>query len=324
VSNFPALDVAIGLSFVYFVLSLVCSALNESVAAITARRAKFLREGLRTLLSAGSDPPAGALAQLYAHPLVKNMIREPREILGRKLRTRYPSYLPSRTFAVALLDLPKKGETTVPPGRSLDDSIAAIQNAEVRRAIQALVREGDTEIAHVRHRIEQWYDDTMERVSGWYRRRVQLWLWVFAILVAIVLNADSLQIARTLWTQPTTRAQVVQAAQNAVQQGQDAEKATQRVKELEATNLPIGWHFGKGSGKDPRRFPGWFNYAFFAKLVGLLLTACALTLGAPFWFDALSRIARIRSSGAPPPASDSVRKGEGEQQRAGSGAAVTA
>ncbi|HEX6702762.1 MAG TPA: hypothetical protein VF101_18695 [Gaiellaceae bacterium] len=316
-SNFPALDVAIGLSFVYFVLSLVCSALNESVAAITARRAKFLREGLRTLLSSGSDPPTGALAQLYKHPLVANMIREPREVLGRKLRTRYPSYLPSRTFAVALLDFPKQGEAAPAHGRSITDAVAAIDNAEVRRAIRALVREGDTQVEHIRHRIEQWYDDAMERVSGWYRRRVQVWLWVFSILVAIVLNADSLQIARTLWTQPTTRAQVAQAAQNAVEQGQQGQQATKRLKELEATNLPIGWHFGKNSGKDPRRFPGWFNYAFFVKLVGLLLTACALTLGAPFWFDALSRIARIRSSGAPPPASDAVRKGEGEQQRVG-------
>jgi hypothetical protein len=316
VSNFPALDVAIGLSFVYFVLSLVCSALNESVAAITARRAKFLREGLRTLLGAGRGQPSGALEQLYKHPLVKNMIREPREILGKKLRTRYPSYLPSRTFAVALLDFPAQGTDTVPSGRSLTDSIAAIQNAEVRTAIQALVREGDTQVEHVRHRIEQWYDDTMERVSGWYRRRVQLWLWVFAILTTIVLNADTLQLGQTLWTRPTTRAAVVDAARKAVAEGEQGQKAVQNVKALEATNLPIGWHFGKGSGNDPRRLPGSFT-GWVAKLVGLLLTASALTLGAPFWFDALSRIARIRSSGAPPPASDAVRKGEGEQQRVG-------
>ena len=323
-SNFPAVDVAIGLSFVYFVLSLVCSALNESVAAITARRAKFLREGLHTLLSAPPGEATGALAQVYSHPLVKNMIREPRTVLGRTLRKRYPSYLPSRTFATALLDLPKQGEALVGTGRTLEQSIDAIENPQVQQALRALLRAGDTELEPFRHRVEQWYDDTMERVSGWYRRRVQLWLWIFAIVVAVVLNADTLQIGRVLWTQPTTRAQVVQAAQQAVQQGQGAAKATEQVKKLEATNLPIGWHFGKGSGQDPRRFPGWFNYAFFAKLVGLLLTACALTLGAPFWFDALSRIARIRSSGAPPPASDAVRSGEGEQARAGSGATATA
>jgi hypothetical protein len=324
VTNFPALDVAIGLSFVYFVLSLVCSALNESVAAITARRAKFLREGLRTLLDADHGPPSGALRQLYDHPLIKNMTRKP-ERFGRRLRERYPSYLPSRTFAAALLDFPKDGK--VDPQRSLADSIAAVQNAEVRRALEALLRAGGDDAASFRHRVEQWYDDAMERVSGWYRRRVQIWLWAFAILVSVLLNADTLMVGETLWTRPATRAAVVAAAQKAVDQGASSEsssqQAVQRVKDLERTNLPLGWHFGKGSKNDPRKVPGPFT-AWAAKLLGLLLTASALTLGAPFWFDALSRIARIRSSGAPPPASDAVRRGDAEQARAGSGAAAVA
>lgn len=323
-TNFPALDVAIGLSFVYFVLSLVCSALNESVAAITARRAKFLRKGLRTLLAAEHGPPTGALKQLYDHPLIKNMTQRP-ELLGHRLRKRYPSYLPSRTFAAALLDFPKDGE--VKPDRSLADSIAAVENAQVRRALEALLRSGDGDLGAFRHRIEQWYDDAMERVSGWYRRRVQVWLWVFAILVSVLLNADTLMIGETLWTRPATRAAVVAAAQKAVDQGGTTESASQqavkRVKDLEATDLPLGWHFGKGSKNDARKVPGPLT-AWVAKLLGLLLTASALTLGAPFWFDALSRVARIRSSGAPPPASDAVRRGDGEQPRAGSGAAAVA
>jgi len=43
----------------------------------------------------------------------------------------------------------------------------------------------------------------------------------------------------------------------------------------------------------------------------------ALSFGAPFWFDTLSKLARLRNSGAPPPASDAVRRGEGEETRAG-------
>ena len=61
--------------------------------------------------------------------------------------------------------------------------------------------------------------------------------------------------------------------------------------------------------------------AILAKLFGLALTIGAVMLGAPFWFDLLSKIMRVRSTGAPPPASDAVRKGEGEQARAGPGAA---
>ena len=47
-------------------------------------------------------------------------------------------------------------------------------------------------------------------------------------------------------------------------------------------------------------------------------------LGAPFWFDLLSKVVRVRSTGAPPPASDAVRSGEGEQTRAGPAAPAKA
>ena len=62
-------------------------------------------------------------------------------------------------------------------------------------------------------------------------------------------------------------------------------------------------------------------WALLSKLIGLSLTAVAITFGAPFWFDTLSKLARLRTSGAPPPASDAVRRGEGEETRRGDRAA---
>ena len=44
-------------------------------------------------------------------------------------------------------------------------------------------------------------------------------------------------------------------------------------------------------------------WALLSKLVGLTLTAVAISFGAPFWFDTLSKLGRLRSGGAPPPAS---------------------
>jgi len=49
------------------------------------------------------------------------------------------------------------------------------------------------------------------------------------------------------------------------------------------------------------------------------VTVIAVSFGAPFWFDALSKIARLRGTGAPPPATDAVRRGEGEERRSGPG-----
>jgi hypothetical protein len=55
-----------------------------------------------------------------------------------------------------------------------------------------------------------------------------------------------------------------------------------------------------------------------AKVIGILATMLAIMLGAPFWFDLLSKIVRLRGSGAPPPASDATRTTDAEQKRSGS------
>ena len=67
--NFPALDVAIGLIFVFFILALVCSGINEAIASAARWRAQDLERGVWELLQ---DPERGseALEKLKAHPLI--------------------------------------------------------------------------------------------------------------------------------------------------------------------------------------------------------------------------------------------------------------
>src|SRR5437016_5696847 len=91
----PILDIAIGLVFVYLLLALVCTAVTEVFAGLLKRRASNLLMGVRNLL--GEPNPAGQnlVDRLYAHPLIQALHEN-----GRK-----PSYIPSRTFALALLDI---------------------------------------------------------------------------------------------------------------------------------------------------------------------------------------------------------------------------
>ena len=106
--DFAALDVASGLTFVYLVLSLVCSALNETISSVFSWRARFLREGIANLLD--SDDRANGeklMKQLYGHPRVNALIRP----VSRRGRARYPSYIPAQTFVAALLDIDVRGTT---------------------------------------------------------------------------------------------------------------------------------------------------------------------------------------------------------------------
>jgi hypothetical protein len=76
-SNFPALEVVIGLTFVYFVLSLICSAVTEAIASRRGWRAAKLEQGVKNLLSGSSklSPEGEALAKdVYEHPLIQALI----------------------------------------------------------------------------------------------------------------------------------------------------------------------------------------------------------------------------------------------------------
>jgi len=206
--------------------------------------------------------------------------------------------------------------------RSLDESIQEIPSERVRQALTALLHHAQGDAVAFRQNAEQWYDDQMERVSGWYRQRIQKVLWLLAIVTALALNADSLQIAKRLWVEPSTRAALVSQAQNATS---GTGGATNPSAELESLPVPLGWHLASAR-HDPQGFPFYKKWsmlwALLSKLIGLSLTAVAITFGAPFWFDTLSKLARLRNSGAPPPASDAIRHGEGEETRRGDSATL--
>ena len=312
-SGNAALDVLIGLFFMYFLLSIVCSAINESISSMLNLRAKYLERGVRTLFVRDANVRA-----FYSHWRVRALIKPPGMIFKAP---RKPSYLPSRTFALTLLD------TFAPPdeGAESHDLIARANkalgpppddadpptrpNEIVRGLLRDALEEARGDVDRFRAVLERSFDDVMDRASGWYKRRIQLILFLLALTLVGVMNADSFAVGQRLWKDDALRAAVVAQANKVVQAGgadcakTDANEprtaaAAKCVSEVSQYGLPLGWthatsphSFGAGLGK----------------VLGLLVTAFALTLGAPFYFDLLGKVARVRGSG-PPPASGADSK----------------
>lgn len=124
--NLTILEVAIGLVFIYLLLSLLCSAANEIVELLLKKRAIDLERGIRELLDPASKTGrSDSVKEFYNHPLVNSLFSGKYEksrignFVARKvLRTKLPSYIPARTFALALMDLILPGVTvplTSPP-----------------------------------------------------------------------------------------------------------------------------------------------------------------------------------------------------------------
>jgi hypothetical protein len=109
--NLQILDVVIGLVFVYLLLSLICLTINELIETAPKKRAIDLERGSRELRVPGS--PSGVqdfVNEIYNYPLVNNLLGKRYEDtrIGSKVRyvccTKLPSYIPSRSFALALMD----------------------------------------------------------------------------------------------------------------------------------------------------------------------------------------------------------------------------
>ena len=296
--NSTILEVAIGVIFVYLLLSIMCTAANEWIAAMTRRRGETLRRGIAQLLS--DQPVAGGqelLQAFYAHPLIKSMMHD----------KNHPTYLSPRNFSATLTDI----ITDAKDGRlAFNDVLTAVNNlpeGEVKRSLQALLRRSDDDLVQARLAIEGWFNDAMDRVSGWYKRRTQVWTIVLAAVLTLVANADTVQIARKLWTDPVLRAAVVEEAKARAQKPRPT-VSVEYKDEDDPTNPTITRNEGNElSDKDREvlgQLVGWHSnwretWSWLTPL-GWLLTILAISMGAPFWFDMLNKIMNVRFAGKSP------------------------
>ncbi len=272
------LDVAIAIVFIYLLVSLVISAINEFIAALLKSRAKNLAKGIQELLQDRSED--GWAAQLYAHPLIK----------GLSAPDSKPSYIPSRTFALALLDL--IAPATADGARTLADLKTGMANLPqpLQRTLTTLLEESQYDVQHLKKQIEIWFNNGMDRASGWYKRKTQWIQFFLGLSLVILLNIDSVHIGRTLFAvNSPLRASLVESAKSFVAQpGGENRPIKDVVETISTVSLPIGWT------EFPKR-DQWLTM-----ILGWLITAFAVSLGAPFWFDLLNKFVNVRASGKAP------------------------
>ncbi len=309
------LDVAIGIIFLYILISILCSAVREGLEAWLKTRAAYLEHGIRELLH---DKPATGLAQsLFNHPLVFGLFSgaykasDATKPFGNFASSEnLPSYIPAKNFALALMDMAARGPKTDEanldkraPAVSLDNirsNISKLDNAPVERALLTLIDSAQGDLNLAQAKIESWFDSAMEQVSGQYKRATHLILFLIALTVAVGLNINTITIADYLYRNDAERAVLVAKATEAAKKDPASTSYDEAKKEIKEMKLPIGWTAGwQGlNGESPRWSGAWFS-TWSAQLFGWLLTAFAATLGAPFWFDVLNKVVALRSAVKP-------------------------
>jgi hypothetical protein len=284
--NNAGLDVAIALLLMYLLISIMVTVVNEMVTTVIKLRASTLKNALEGII----DNP-NLRRDFYNHGLIAGT--------EDALKGQHVSYLSGQTFALAMLGSldPTK---PVPGFADAKSAIETLPDTNIRDALLAQLTVADNDLQKLRDGIAGWFDSVMDRVSGLYKRYLKWISFAVGLVITFTIGADTIQVGRALWVDGTLRAQMVQAA-TGIQASYDPKAAKTSLFDALKTDdesiraLPIGW----------RNFPtevSWSSFvALLVKLVGLILTSLAVSLGAPFWFDLLSKFMNVRGTGQPPP-----------------------
>lgn len=431
--NSSILDVAIGMAFIYLLLSLIASTIQEALASLLQLRPANLEHGIRSLFSGGTltDGTTKFIDRLYRHGLIMGLYRDRTDSAGvpvpmttdqvgkqkkvslrERLRNWFrvhpsipipgvtdpfllPAYIPARTFSIALLDILKvesqkeavsievylknlcaaktqDKDKNAAPGTGTENAVTqdmtqdVIQDAPKDQAKPAPVscaaaeamlslyrdafdNDGKTPpLERFRCHIENWYNDSMDRASGWYKKYTQNVLLVVGLIIAVVFNVDSINVGKKLWFDKDARAGLNKAAATFVDTHTRAPATVDRstrvvanananaqsdagqptvddaspppaevklsAKELgdqmkttvqafddvsELYLLPVGWHYSRADYLHIVKDGDWRWPHVLSQIAGWLITALALSLGAPFWFDLLNKFMVVRSTVKP-------------------------
>ncbi len=178
------------------------------------------------------------------------------------------------------------------------------------------------QMERAKHDISENFNGMMDRAAGWYKRRVQMILFILGFLIAFSFDADTFEIYRNLSRNSDARREVVEAAQayianaqaTASAPGQNLPEGVQQLQqkveslineEIDApySALGLGRKTFPEVPNDYAQMTGWQKSRYHVgKLIGWLVTTLAISLGAPFWFDLLKLLMNVRNAGKPPSA----------------------
>lgn len=386
----PVLDTVIGLVFLFTILSAITSGIVEWGARHFKVRPRFLLKAIAGLLGDKADdfwqdPLVVAAEKPGARKLPSRenarsftVPDEVREILDRSREA--PSYVAPRTFSRAVTGLFSNDGGSSPTSAGWSKELRRIvkREAKARKKTAGDAGRCDTTLASLAEKLipladaaggdhegfllelETWFNDTMDRVTGWYKQSLKVWLLLAGFAVAVVSNADAVHVAQTLWNEETVRTAVADAATEFVNQpltespdpaqptidptaptttppvptatpeepttepapttkcdvvtadptpsspvDEEASVLEERInacieklRDLESLGIPLGWPLEDRDSSDPR-VPKDF-WSWILKVLGWLITAASLSLGAPFWFDLLGKVVNLRTTGAKP------------------------
>ena len=292
-------DVAIGLALVYVGASLFVTVANEYIAQMLALRSKELLRSLQELLDtrklkelAGKEPALRGVLDVVEAVEKRGSYVDPK-VLAQSL--------------VGALRIDKAGMAGVA------EAIGKLPDSQLK-SVLLMLSQSSERVEKFADDVEQWADRSLKVLGEGYKKNVQWISLVLGFVIAIGLNIDTLELSGRLYRDKELRERTAAAAElltSSVSQDllrkcqamkPDALKASEECKKIlevmqnvakrgaAPLDLPVGWEnrqqfFDRAWSLKPDTVQHW---------IGWLLTALAISIGAPFWFDLLNRLVNVR------------------------------
>ncbi len=213
-----------------------------------------------------------------------------------------------------------------------------LNESEFKTYLKSFLNDSTT-VESLKTNMAKWFDEYMDRLTGWFKWDMKKLSMYVAIVLTVAFNIDSLQIIKSIQKNDAVRALMVADAERSLNSMKDVvitiEEADNDTavenqpnvnvdtadpvlsKNLETLKgylntldtliyryeLPIGWPEKKAYCKESSGLKCYWSYrklVGFRTIVGWIITVLALTLGAPFWFNALNSLVNMRNSGLIP------------------------
>jgi len=304
--SLETLDVLIGLITIYLMFGIACTAAVEAITSWLRIRSSNLETALGELFPGTTKNGASFVDQFYAHPLIQCLSKGPK---GR------PSYIPPEIVSRVAESVLLANNAATTLSEAIDALPGTEKDNRLKGLLKAISRQANDDIESFRFALENQFDAVMDRASGWYKRYTQRIALIVATLLVVCANIDSMAITSQLSTNPAIRLKLVEVAAqhlasaeanekkspNTAKESSDALNSAQThtataLETFDATQklmlnngLQLGWV----------AFPNSLQ-AWASKIVGLLVSIFAISLGAPFWFSVLQRFMQVRAAGQLP------------------------
>lgn len=231
-----AFSMVIGLVVIYLLYSLLTTIVGEILAGWMQIRALMLRTAIERMLNDGYyetaeaqgeiEPPgfwtnlfmldrpefkSSVAGKFYDYPSIKYLSRTEAEKPGLFKHT-YPSYISSETFALTVINmLAEKGI-----GKTKIEQVAFALKVnslhiqpETLKHIGLLLDDASQDFDAFKAGLMRWFEETMDRTTGWYKKRFSRILFWLGFVIAMTYNVDSIRIGKILANDKEARAQLV-------------------------------------------------------------------------------------------------------------------